>query len=94
MGKNNLSIRELSDALHIAKSSVSTSINTLRGANWLDWEASAKRQVEAKSLPCFEMGGRYTENRRYTKFPESIRMQVSYRISVTLMYRKSVNIRI
>ncbi|WP_346690402.1 helix-turn-helix domain-containing protein [uncultured Cloacibacillus sp.] len=39
MGKNNLSIRELSDALHIAKSSVSTSINTLRGANWLDWEA-------------------------------------------------------
>ena len=39
MGKNNLSIRELSDALHIAKSSVSTSINALRDAQWLDWDA-------------------------------------------------------
>lgn len=44
LGKNNLSIRELSEALNIAKSSVSTSINALRNAQWLTWEVPRQGQ--------------------------------------------------
>ena len=39
MGKNNLSIRELSDALKVSKSCVSMAIAALRNAEWLTWEA-------------------------------------------------------
>ena len=39
MGKNNLSIRELSDALKVSKSCVSMAIAALRNVEWLTWDA-------------------------------------------------------